>query len=78
MKSRTKKIIGICCVVLVSYFAAYFLSVTPRLLTPLGPTLAGPAYRPFDKSIVRVFFAPAYFLDASYLRPAYWDRGLYR
>ena len=78
MKTRTKTIVGVCCVVLVSYFVAYFLSVTQHLLTPLGPPLTKPVYRPFDSSIVRALFAPAHFLDASFLRPAYWDGKLLR
>jgi hypothetical protein len=78
MKTRTKRIVGVCSAVVVSYFAAYFLCVTQPLLTPLGPPLTVPVYRPFDTNFVRVFFAPAHFLDASYLRPAYWDGKLLR
>jgi hypothetical protein len=78
MKARKKMIVGICSVLLVSYFAAYFLSVTQHLLTPLGPPLTAPVYRPFDTSIIRAFFAPAHFLDVSYLRPAFWNGKLLR
>jgi len=76
--ARPKRIIGVCSVVVVSYFVAYFLSVTQPLLTVLGPPLTTPVYRPFDTGIVRAFFAPAHLLDASYFRPAYWDGKLLR
>jgi hypothetical protein len=75
---KTLRLVVICGVVLASYFGAYFLSVTQRLLTPLGPPLTRPVYRPFDNGIARAFFAPAHFVDAACLRPARWDEKLLR
>jgi len=76
MKTRTKWIVGVCSAAFVCYFAAYFLSVRTYSLTIHGPALVVPVYCESgsgDPTIVRAFFAPAHFLDATYLRPAHWS-----
>ena len=73
MKTHTKKIIGVCSAVLMTYFAAYFLSVRTDYLPGNVVILPVPVYRPVDAGVVRAFFAPAHLLDATYLRPAHWD-----
>jgi hypothetical protein len=76
MKTHTKRIVGVCGVALACYFAAYFLSVRTYNLTIHGTALLVPVYCESgngDPTIVRAFFAPAHFLDATYLRPAHWS-----
>jgi hypothetical protein len=73
MKTRTKKIVGVCSGVLVIYFAAYFLSVRTNYLPGMVVILPEPVYRPVDAGVVRAVFAPAHLLDATYLRPAHWE-----
>ena len=73
MKTHAKRI-ALCSGVLVIYFAAYFLSVTQ----PQWPTRTVAIYRPLDNGVIHVFFAPAHFVDASYLRQANWDPKLLR
>ena len=73
MKKYAKRIV-LCSAALVIYFAAYFLSVTQ----PQWPTRTVAIYHPFDTGVVRVFFAPAHFVDASYLRQSMWDPKLLR
>jgi hypothetical protein len=74
MKSRWLPVFRISAVVLLGYFAAYFLSVqTSHVVSKRGEICALPVYIPVHSRLVSAVFAPAHFLDATCFRPARWE-----
>lgn len=74
MKARVKKITAASLLAVVTYFAAYYLSVRTMEFNN-GHDLIVPTavYRPFDSELVQMAFRPAYLVDAAYLRRAHWE-----